>query len=388
VTDARRSGAGETGADARRTGAAETGADSVHNRDLLGSGAGLWEAHIRMSEHEAARLVETHWELSGRVTRVDTEKDDTFVIDANGDSRYVFKVSNPDESVQELDFEVQLIRHVTESSTLVPVPRVFSDRAGRLLVPIVDDAGQPRHARLMSYISGTPLDSTGSSPAERAEVGRTLAHLRHVTGGFTHPAQHRVLAWDVQHLPSLTPLLAAVTNPAQRDLLEAGLSRFKRITPLLPALRRQVLHNDFSKSNIIVDHDSDHFVQGIIDFGDAVYTAIAVDVATALLNQLPRHVPDNLNLDLFAEGRDVLRGYLNVAELTDVELATIPYLVMGRVIARALITLQRAAAMPSNARYILRNTAPGWAQLRWLLRQSDEHLETLLLPRSQRSARH
>ena len=40
---------------------------------------------------------------------------------------------------------------------------------------------------------------------------------------------------------------------------------------------------------------------------------------------------------------------------------------MGRVIARALITLHRAEKMPHNRTYILRNTEPGWAQLAWFL---------------------
>jgi hydroxylysine kinase len=122
---------------------------------------------------------------------------------------------------------------------------------------------------------------------------------------------------------------------------------------IVPTLRRQVLHNDFSTSNIIVDHAA-CFVQGIIDFGGAVHTAVAIDVSTALLNQLPRQVPPDPSADLLAEGRDVLRGYLSVADLTGAELATIPYLVLGRVIAHALISSYRAALLPSNATYVLR----------------------------------
>ena len=133
-----------------------------------------------------------------------------------------------------------------------------------------------------------------------------------------------------------------------------------------------------SKSNIIVDHAAARFVQGIIDFGDAVHTAVATDVATALLNQLPRQVPPDPDADLFADGRDLLRGYLSVADLTGTERATIPYLVLGRVIARALITSYRAALLPSNAAYILRNTPPGWGQLRWFRDQPDDRLTALL----------
>ncbi|MFC3395392.1 hypothetical protein [Brenneria rubrifaciens] len=121
------------------------------------------------------------------------------------------------------------------------------------------------------------------------------------------------------------------------------------------------------------------FVTGIIDFGDAVYTAVAVDVSTALLNQLPRDVAANPPDDLFAAGRDLLRGYLRQAVLSREELALLPHLVMGRVIARALITLWRARRFPDNARYILRNTEPGWGQLAWLLaRPADTLSQTFM----------
>ena len=107
-------------------------------------------------------------------------------------------------------------------------------------------------------------------------------------------------------------------------------------------LRTQVLHNDFSLSNLVVDRREPAFVTGVIDFGDAVRTAVAVDVSTALLNQLPRDAAERPPDDLLAAGRDVLRGYLRFADLTEPELALIPHLVMARVVARALITTPKS----------------------------------------------
>jgi Ser/Thr protein kinase RdoA (MazF antagonist) len=346
--------------------------------DLLVSAAGLSAAHIPMNEDEAEHLVARHWGLSGHATRLATEKDDTFAAHADDHRAYILKVTNPAEDPLEVDLEIQLMRHVARAGSSVRVPQLFDALDGRLLIAWQDAAGQSRRARLMSFIADTPLDSTGSSPAEREAVGRTLGGLRHLTSTFSHPAQHRVLAWDVQHLPRLRPLAETIADPEHRDLLQAGLARFDSIAGIVPALRRQVLHNDFSKSNIIVDHAAARFVQGIIDFGDAVHTAVAIDVATALLNQLPRQIPQDPDADLFADGRDLLRGYLSVADLTDTELATIPYLVLGRVIARALITSYRAALLPANAAYVLRNTAPGWGQLRWFRDQPDDRLTALL----------
>lgn len=157
------------------------------------------------------------------------------------------------------------------------------------------------------------------------------------------------------------------------------MERFLSLIGRIAGLRTQVLHNDFSKSNIIVDHDHPEFVTGIIDFGDAVETAVAIDVATALLNQLPRDLATRPVDDPFAEGRDLLRGYLQIADLTTEELQLIPHLVMGRVIARALITLWRAELFPDNAAYILRNTEPGWAQLDWFLARSVEEVSETLV---------
>jgi Ser/Thr protein kinase RdoA (MazF antagonist) len=351
---------------------------SLDQPDLLISAAGLSAPHTRMSEDEAERVMARCWGLPGHATRLATEKDDTFAVRADDHRAYILKVTNPAEDPLEVDLEIQLMRHVARAGSLVPVPELFNTLDGQLLTAFEDAAGQSRQARLMSFIAGTPLDSTSSSPAEREAVGRTLGRLRHLTSTFSHPAQHRVLAWDVRHLPRLHPLLEKITEPEHRDLLEAGLARFNSIAGIVPTLRRQVLHNDFSKSNIIVDHAAARFVQGIIDFGDAVHTAVVIDVATALLNQLPRQVPPDPNVDLFADGRDVLRGYLSVADLTDTELAMIPYLVLGRVIARALITSYRAVLLPSNAAYILRNTPPSWGQLRWFRDQPDDRLMTLL----------
>lgn len=343
---------------------------------LLDAGA-LQAAHRPMSEDEASRVASILWSVRAAASRLATEKDDSFLLTTDTGSRYVLKVSNPAEQPAELDFEVALHQHVAASECGVPVPTLRPSTSRAVLVPLRDTAGQWRHARLMTFIDGTPLDATTSSPAERERVGRMLARMRHATANFTHPADGRPLAWDVRRLLELSPLLEYIGDPARRALLDQGLERYASIVPLLRERPLQVLHNDFSKSNLIVDHTDPSFVRAVIDFGDSVRTAVAVDVATALLNQLPRSFPPQLP-DLFAEGRDLLRGYLREATLEPVDLQLVPFLVMGRVIARALITTRRAAEVPNSAEYTLRNTEQGWAQLRWLLDRSDDELAGML----------
>jgi len=332
-----------------------------------------------MSAAEAADLLYRGFKVEGLLSPLATEKDDTFRVEASDGRRYVMKIANPSEDPLEIDFQIELLLHIATVDANIPVPRLIRNVDGRTSFTKVDRAGQNRYVRLMSYLEGTPLDSTGSNAQERFRVGAVLGRLRHATAGFSHPADSRVLAWDVKHLPSLRPLLDQIEDATRRKKLAQGLDSFAGLQDRLSNLRTQVLHNDFSKSNLLVDHDDPKFVTGVIDFGDAVRTAVAIDVSTALLNQLPRNAAEVPVEDLFADARDVLRGYLSVAELTKAELQLIPHLVMGRVLGRALITLWRAKLFPENSAYIVRNTEQGWAQLDWFLGRSADELSSTLV---------
>lgn len=71
---------------------------------------------------------------------------------------------------------------------------------------------------------------------------------------------------------------------------------------MIAGCRQQVLHNDFNTSNIVIDAHRPQCVGAIIDFGDTVKTAIAIDVSTAMMNQLLAVDPGQ-DLDIFAPPR-------------------------------------------------------------------------------------
>ncbi|HEY2238363.1 MAG TPA: phosphotransferase [Streptosporangiaceae bacterium] len=327
-------------------------------------------AHQVMPESEAVELVCDRYGLLATATRLATEKDDTFRLAAADGRGWTLKVAHPAEPLDGISFQTELLGHVAGADPAVPAPRVLPDRRGQLWPTVTDRAGQRRAVRLLTWCPGVPLDRIGSTRAQRRAVGELLARLRLATAGFAHPADAPVVAWDVQHLPALRRLLGSIPDPGRRAALARGLDRFAGIADQVAGLRRQVLHNDFNKSNLLADPDRPDVITGVIDFGDATRTAIAIDVATALLNQLPRDGGAVLTGDVFADGRDVLDGYRSRADLSPAELRLIPHLVMARVVARALISTHRAAQFPSNAPYLLRNTEPGWAQLGWFLDHS------------------
>lgn len=342
--------------------------EALDPRDALLGAGGLATRFASIPDGEALALLGDRYGIGGALKRLDTEKDDTFLVTGADGARFIAKISNPDEDPRELSLQSEALEHVAASDPTLPVPRVVRNRDGEAFFRAEDSHGQTRLVRVLSYLDGTPLDHFEATAGERAKVGAILARLRLAMAGFAHPHDGREIAWDVKHLPKLAFLIEAIADPEKREKLARGLERFRAIEPALATCRTQVLHNDFSRSNIVTDRAAPEFVTGVIDFGDVVRTCIVIDVSTALLNQL---MPDG-GAGMFDGGRDLLAGYLGVADLTETEMRVLPHMVMARVIARALITTWRAEQFPDNEPYIMRNTHQGWAQLDWFLARSPE----------------
>jgi hydroxylysine kinase len=350
-----------------------------HKRQPMAArGPELSEACHSVGAAEAEGIAERLYGARGSATRFETEKDDTFLLACADRGKFVLKIAHPFERTDELDFQVALMRHLEQQAPDLPIPRAIRDLAGAELPKVTTLAGEQRVVRLISFLPGTPLDRTSSTAPQRERIGEILAKLRYAMADFSHPADGRAVAWDVTHLLDLTDLLRFIPSGGKRAWTLSALERFAEVKPRLDLCRRQVLHNDFNTSNLVVDHTSPQFLTGVIDFGDAVRTAIAVDVSTALMNQMPKTFDRRNRYDLFDEPREVLRGYLRYAELTDEELRLIPFLAMGRLAIRALLTCWRAQIFPENSRYILRNTEAGWAHLEWFHSISKAQISDLL----------
>ncbi|CAE6836611.1 Homoserine kinase [Paraburkholderia nemoris] len=344
---------------------------------LLGSGLSV--GFPRLNTFDALAITRRVYGIDGAATRFATEKDDTFRIDASDGGRYVLKISNPGETPEELDLQVAAMRHVAAVAPDLPVPRVLPGIDGQFVIPVVSPLQPYRTARLYSYLEGMPLDALRGAAVDHYEIGEVLARLQRAMASFQHPHQHRVLAWDVKHLASLTELQTHIADPSHRSLIGEAFARFAAIEPALRHCPAQVVHNDFNRSNIVATPGSRSFVSGIIDFGDTVHTAVAIDVATAVMNQFPMDFDADGPHDLFIQARQLLRGYLAHAQLSADELRLIPHLAMARVAARALLTSWRALLFPENEAYILRFTRPGWQHLHWFMQRDPETVSNALL---------
>ncbi|MCE2577817.1 phosphotransferase [Gluconacetobacter entanii] len=331
---------------------------------------------VHMPAGEALALASQHYGISGQMDRLATEKDDTFLIRCGAGRAFILKVEHPRESTGDVIFQTALLDYLRDTRPDLHVPRVIRGNDGAAIMHCTDRAGQVRQVRLLSYLEGLPLEYPAPTPHIRRQIGEQLARLRHALADFAHPGEGRVLIWDVRRLPDLLPVLPLIDDPSHRACAGTAMARFMSLLPAIRGLRTQVLHNDFTCSNLLAVSRQDETITGIIDFGDALRTAVAIDLSTAMAGQLPLEGPADETAFLSAS-RDVLHGYLKHADLLPEEVTMLGPLMMARVLLRALISTWREMVFPEDCpqmRYYDRIT---WEQLAWFVERDPDTVSRL-----------
>ena len=282
----------------------------------------------------AVSIVRENYGFESRAARLTGERDENFRISAADGGEFVLKIAHPAEGPAVADLTTAALLHLELRDPGLPCPRVVRARGGEPHVRCSDESGATRTARLLTYLQGRPLGAVDSSPGLRAACGRLGGRLALALRGFSHPAAHRAIVWDVRHAAHYGRLLAQVPGfpcPAEaRAVLERIVPR---IESQLPPLRHQVVHNDLNPRNILVTPAGE--LSGVIDFGDMTYTAVIADVAVAAAELLPE--------DCTAGGaalpsiREVANAYHESVPLLPEERALLGTLVAARLVANLVV---------------------------------------------------
>ena len=326
-----------------------------------------------VAENEAASAVEACFGLRGELTRLPGEADDNFLLTAADGARYVVKFAHQLADPRFVDLQVRALRHVEAEDPGLPVPRVIPTCGGQLRAVVAKGPLRGRLVHVLSYLDGQLLRSVPTSAALRRTLGVTLARLGRALRGFDDPLVRRPLLWDLAQLPQLRPLLAERPPGPGTHLLDEQLTRLTtEVSPRLARQRVQVVHNDFSPDNVLVSAGpragaDASAVAGIIDFGDVIVTALVNDVAIAATQQLAGPEQLAADGDLAGPALDLIAAYHATTPLTADELGLLPDLILGRMVARIIISEWRAARFPENRGYVLRNTPGAWDHLHRLL---------------------
>lgn len=309
----------------------------------------------------AEELVARRYGIRGRARRLAGEKDSNFLI-RQGDGRGVLlKIVHPGEDRAVTAMQTSAFLHVARVDPDLPVQRVIPTVSGEHDFRTGFADGTERAVRLVSFAEGVLQGRSAPSAAQRRNIGAALARLQRALQGFSHPADSYTLVWDLKHAAALRPALQAFSDPGERAMLHRGFDAFEeRLAPRLTGLRTQVVHNDLNGGNVVVDEADPTRVRGLLDFGDMVRTAVAIDVGVGAAYQL------SAGDDPLSGALDFLEGFAGVKTLQAEETDLLFDLIVMRLVVRLVILTARAAETPEKRHDLLRDTPLAWAQLRRL----------------------
>ena len=299
-------------------------------------------------------------EEHGGITPLAGERDLNFLI-KSGNQRFVFKITNRDESADMLECQSQVFERINANSKDNIAPVIVKSKSGNLIENIKSEKGDTHLCRMVEYISGSLLSSVHPhSSALLENLGKTVGYIDSQLASYQHKAIERPLLWNMANaVDTINEFLPLIADTKRQDLINVFLGRFKNnVSPIANQLRSSVIHNDVNDNNVVISDTTqsgpwDQYIKGVIDYGDMVYGWTVIDPAVAsAYMMLDKEFP------LEAAGA-VVKGYNRVNPLTDIEIQVLFDLICIRLCMSVCICAYQITLEPEND-YLRISEKPAW----------------------------
>lgn len=315
----------------------------------------------RLTTQEALALAAREYGIGGEIAVLPSERDQNFFIADPHAGRFVLKIANADETAELLDFQNQAMRHVATTLSGFLVPQILPSRAGGDVASIHHARTDTHHwARLLTWVEGEVLaECAHRGPVLFESIGENMAKLDASLAGYSHPAMHRELQWDLRHA-GMAAVHAGLLPRERRARVEGAFAAWRTIE--WPRLRHSVIHGDANDHNLIIDAGR---MAGLLDFGDMLHSATVCDLAIALVYVMfGERQP-------MAAGAQVIRAYHRNYPLAEAEQRLLFPLLEARLAMSVCYSAHNRARNPGDP-YQVVSEAAAWALLDELQHWSAE----------------
>ncbi len=306
--------------------------------------------------------------LSGRMTQLSGERDQNVRIETS-DGDFVLKIAGQGEDPLVVDLQVSVLKHLEASVPELPVPRVIDQVDGKAVGVIVDRSGSTHQMRLVTYLPGVTFDAARNVPASALQaIGRVQARMCRALSGFDHAGADHFMPWDISNGLIQSDQL---WRHAQADVIAVVGDQRGYLTDVVSArfdgLRRQVIHNDAHRGNLLRANESSHGLTGVIDFGDMVKAPLVDDLAVSASSFV------RASDDPITSVESLATGFNSVFPLQDEEVDALFDLILARLVLGLLLFDFMIAKESGHTTNIMRERPEALAGLaRWLTLDPDQ----------------
>ena len=309
------------------------------------------------SADQAVLIVRDLFGIEGTIHRLNGERDLNYLLTTDR-GRFVFKIANRDETYAMLECQHQVLERLAANKVMPQQASSVNSLNEKVIETITSDDGISHFCRVLRYVEGTLLSKLSAhTPELLIDLGKTLAKLDQSLQDFTHQALHRPLLWNMcDALNTLDRFKPFLTSDAKRALVDHFEVQFRNtVLPLHEGLRKGVIHNDANDNNVLVSGDirQQQRVSNIIDFGDMVYSWLAVEPAVAAAYAM---LDKDKPLDAAVA---IIQGYHDQLALSENEIKVLFDLICMRLCMSVCICAYQRSIEPDNA-YLSISEQPAW----------------------------
>jgi len=291
----------------------------------------------------ASAVLEGAFGLSGELLALHGERDLNYRVTDDGGRRFLLKFHNPADGLDVVEMQTAALSHIGRVDPTLPVCKVVPGRDGAPWLSATASDGRTSYVRLLTFLDGRHSQREELDDRALFGWGQTVARLGRALRGFFHPAAAYEIQWDIGRTSALRSRLSHVSGRVGEVTTEV-VDRFDaRVRPVIASLRAQVIHNDMSRENVLVDEGG--MVIGITDFGDMTHAALVCDLAVAIADVLDGRT-DSLEM-----AAPMVDGYNTMTPLEDEEARILADLVAARCATALVVTSSRKESHPATSSF-------------------------------------
>tara|TARA_Y100000591_G_scaffold143440_1_gene123231 strand:- start:196 stop:1218 length:1023 start_codon:yes stop_codon:yes gene_type:complete len=308
---------------------------------------------------EIKNIVHEKFGLEVKVKILDSDRDQNFYLyDKRDNNQFVLKIFNPVESLDIINMQTNVIEHfqVNRSKT-IRTPKIIKALDGQKFI-CVKRNNQKYILRLVSYLIGDQLKDIRHKDISYFRIGSFIGDLASILQSFSGKYYDRAFPWDMSNIDFLHDNHSLFSDQNKKNIILHFINEYeKNVDPNKQFLRKSIIHNDCNDHNIIIRNKSETI--GVIDFGDIVYSYIVIEPAVCIAYAV---LGKNNPFEIMC---DILKGYCNSNQLSDVELKLAIYFVCIRLCISVTMAKSRIQLFPENE-YLMVSNIKAWEFLQFM----------------------
>ena len=271
-----------------------------------------------------------------KLSRLNSERDVNLLIKGAGTKQYVVKISNPKESLAQLEYQDLLVNHLRQSIQLRNIyPEIFHKK----ILFYKDRNERGCAVRILTYIEGDMYAKSKNSDDTEKSLGKLLALQSNQLQSFIKNQAIRSFEWDPSDI-RWTKKFINLFKGANKNIIKNTIDEHEKfVFKNIKNLKHAVTHGDPNDYNIVVKKEK---IIGFIDFGDSIYAPVINDLAISLSYALMG------NKNIYKSLQNIVGTYNEFYKLSDQDIYSLLALIKSRLVITLVMAAKQRKKYPDN----------------------------------------